>query len=113
MNLLKKTVNVNPVVHIEKISVATDTVVLSTRKLSTKPKVEPLLRLHKMMTQEIYQAKKLLIKKKPKPKPKVQASKQFSKVKTWFNLTLHGVKWCKYKYNYKRKVWLCKEAFLT
>ena len=70
---VEKPVNINPVVCSEKTNVATDTVVLSTEKPSTKHKVEPLLKLQKMTTQEIDHARKLLIKKKPKPK--VQVSK--------------------------------------
>ena len=65
---VEKAVDINLVVHIEKISVSTDTVVLITRKSSTRPKVEPLLRLYKMSTQEIDKAMKLSIKKKPKTK---------------------------------------------
>ena len=94
--------NLMPVVRVEKVMVTTDTVILSKKKPPTTPKVESLLKLHKLTEQEINRAKKLLIKKKPKAKIKVTTP--VVKVKARFSIASHGVKKCKHKYNYKCKV---------
>ena len=94
--------NLMPVVRVEKIVVTSDTVVLSKKKPPTTPKVEPLLKLHKVTEQEMDRAKKLLIKKKPNAK--IKATTLVVKAKARFSITSHGVKKRKHKYNYKCKV---------
>ena len=94
--------NLMPVVRVEKIVVTSDTVALSKKKPPTTPKVEPLLKLHKLTEQEIYRAKKLLIKKKPNAK--IKTTTLVVKAKARFSINSHGVKKCKHKYKYKCKV---------
>ena len=82
--------NLMPVVRVEKIVVMADRVVLSKKKPPTTPKVELLLKLHKLTEQEIDRAKKLLIKKKPNAKIKVTTPVVQAKAR--FSITSHGVK---------------------
>ena len=98
-------------VHIDKLNITSDTVVLSKKKHQPKPTVELLLKIHKLSEDEIKRAKKLLVKRKPKAKIKIHVSKTKPKIKTSFSLTSHGVKKCKHNYTYKCKVRQCRETF--
>ena len=59
-----------PTVLVEKFKITSDMVIVSSNKPSTRPRVEPVLKLYKMSKDDVEQEKKLLIKCRPKFKLK-------------------------------------------
>ena len=94
-----------PTVLVEKLNIMSDTVILSSNKPSTRPRVELMLKLYKMSQDDVEWEKKLLIKHRPKSKlKKEKISDPKEKNRARFSLSLHGVKRWNRKYNYKCKV---------